>query len=239
MRTTYINKEVVENVIYVPYCDQIHTPEFVENGKKYRKSITDQAFTMLKDKGVQSKAFPGTLVADVVYLRPEYFEMLPLVEHMDYGEFSLDSRKSAERVDVILGTNLARAYSLTCSKAKACGALQYTRTTWNSMDKKYPAADLPIFELGVTDHVISMAAAILLFDNNMASAIKEFGSKILDDPNQFAEMMYANYNGGTVRPYKSYRASILKSLEDWLVNPMRTETKQYIEKYRYVRENYI
>ncbi|MBI2064964.1 MAG: hypothetical protein HYT62_02850 [Candidatus Yanofskybacteria bacterium] len=236
--TTYKSQKFLEKVVYTPYCDQIHIPEFVGDGKKYRKSITEQAFAILRDKQVQSKAFPGTLVADVEYLRPEYFEMLPLVEHMDYGEFSLDPRKSAERVDVILGTNMSRAYSLTCSKAKACGALQYTKATWNSMDKKYPAADLPIFELGVANHVISVSAAILLFDNNLAAAIKEFGTKILDDPDQLSEMLYANYNGGTVRPYKSYKASILKSLEDWLINPMRAETKQYIEKYRYVRENY-
>lgn len=238
IRTVYDTKQVVENVVYSPYCDQIHISEFVENGKNYRESISGQAYQILRERGVVSKAFPGRLIADLEYLKPEYFERLPLIEHMDYGEFTLDSRKSAERVDVLLGTNLEQAYNLTCSKAKACGWLQYTKTTWNAMKSKYPSAKLPVFETGVKDHTMSMVAAILLYDNNLNAAIKAFGSDILDDRNQLEEMLAANYNGGTVRPHKALRASILQSLADWLINPMRTETKQYIEKLRYIRSTY-
>lgn len=238
IRTTYINKEVVENVVYSPYCEDIHLPEFVNNGQNYRKSLPQQAMQILRERKVVSKAFPDKLVADVEYLKLEYFERLPLIEHMDYGEFTLNPKKSSERVDVILGTNLSQAYSLTCSKAKACGQLQYTKRTWNSMRTKYPLSRLPVFESGVMDPVVSMAAAILLYDNNLQAAIKAFGQSILNDTNQLEEMLAANYNGGTVRPYGALRASILKNLEDWLVNPMRTETKQYIEKLRYIRESY-
>lgn len=242
IRTNYVNKEVVENVVYVPYCEEIHLPELVESGQKYRKSVPKQAAEILRERRVKSKAFPDKLIAEVIdegkYLKIEYFEGLPLVEHMDYGEFTLDPRKSAERVDVIFGTNLNQAYNLTCSGAKACGALQYTKKTWNSMDRGYPSADLPLFEVGVRDHVTSVVAAMLLFDNNLAAALKEFGPKILDDPVRLGEMGFAHYNGGTVRPNKSYRASILQSLEDWLISPMRAETQQYIEKWRFVREIY-
>jgi hypothetical protein len=236
--TVYSNIEVVENVVYSPYCDALHLPEFVRNGSNRRNEIAKQALEILRQRGVQSTAFPGNLVSDVIYLKPEFFERLPLIEHMDYGEFAVDPKKSAERVDVILGTNGDRAYALTCSRAGACGWLQYTRPTWNNMKKKYPKAQLPVFEIGAPDHVTSMVAAILLYDNNLAAAIKEFGPTILDDSEQLEEMLAANYNGGTVRPYKALKASILKSLEDWLISPLRTETKQYVEKLRYVRQNY-
>lgn len=236
--TVYQNKEVIENVVYAPYCDQIHLPEFVEKGRSYRKSIAYEAYKILADRKIMSRAFPGVLISDVGYLKPEYFERLPLVEHMDFGEFSLNSRKSAERVDVILGTNLDQAYNLTCSNKSACGWLQYTQRTWNSMRSKYPEAKLSDFQSGVKDHTNSMVAAILLHDNNLQAAIKEFGHNILRDPDQLEEMLAANYNGGTIRPHKALKASILKQLQDWLVSPMRAETKQYIEKLRFIRTNY-
>lgn len=242
VKVLYQNKEVVENVVYSPYCDPIHITEFIENGKKYRKSIPPRALEILKQRAVPSRTFPDKLLADVItegkYLRLEYFERLPLIEHMDYGEFIIDARKSAERVDVILGTNTDQAYNLTCSRKKACGWLQYTRNTWNAMRSKYRSAELPVFESGVKDHVMSMVAAMLLDDNNLKAGADKFGLEAFEDSNWGEEMLDANYNGGTVRPYKAYRASILQSLEDWLINPMRTETKQYIKKLRYVREEY-
>ncbi len=236
--TTYKNVEVVENVTYAPYCEELHLPEFVESGKNYRKSIPGQAFELLRERGVKSKAFPDKLIADVAYLKPEYFERLPLIEHMDYGEFKLDSKISAERVDVILGTNTAQAYNLTVSKAGARGWLQYTRKTWNNMRNNYKSAQLPVFELGASNHVDSMVAAILLHDTNLKAAIDKFGQSILSDPNQLEEMLAASYNGGTFYPHAALRASILQSLEDWLIKPMKIETRQYIEKLRYVRDNY-
>jgi hypothetical protein len=236
--TTYQSVRLVENVVYAPYCDELHISEFINSGADRRKSLSGQAFNILRDRGVMSQAFPGKLIADVEYLKPEYFERLPLIEHMDYGEFARDPKKSAERVDVIVGTNGDKAYGLTCSSAGACGWLQYTRTTWNAMRKKYPKANLPTFELGAPHHLDSMVGAILLHDNNLASAIREFGPSVLNDANQLEEMLAANYNGGTVRPYRALKASILQSLEDWLINPMRTETKQYIEKLRYIRTSY-
>lgn len=242
IRTIYTSKEVVESVVYSPYCDDLHKPEFVENGKNYRQSISRQALELLREKSVHSRTFPDKLLADVIaegkYLKLEYFERLPLIEHMDYGEFKLDSQKSSERVDVILGTNTNQAYNLTCSGKKACGWLQYTKSTWNDMRIKNPSAQLSIFETGVKDHVMSMVAAMLLHDNNLKAGVAKFGLKVFENNDWGEEMLAANYNGGPARPYSAYRASILDSLGDWLINPMRTETKQYIEKLRFVRENY-
>ena len=90
-----------------------------------------------------------------------------------------------------------------------------------------------------------MIAAMLLHDNNLASLIKEFGEvKIVKLIEQYGEdfieeMLAANYNGGIIRPYQSLRASISKNFADWISSRyLRLETKQYIEKVRYVRENY-
>lgn len=237
-KTVYDTKKIVENVVYSPYCEELNIPEFINSGRDYRKSIVHKAREILAERGVRSKAFPDKLITEVVYLKPQFFERLPLVEHMDYGEFKDNSQKSAERVDVILGTNLNQAYNLTCSRAAACGWMQYTKTTWNSMRKKYPLADLPVFEAGVKDHVMSMVGAILLHDSNLKASMDQFGLGILSDLDQLEEMLAANYNGGTVRPFRSLRASILKNLEDWVTDYLRPETRQYIEKVRYLRSNY-
>lgn len=236
--TTHQTIERIDNRVYGPYCEEVHVAEFVQSGVDRRKSIPRQAMDILRERGVMSRAFPDKLIADVEHLRLEYFEGLSLIEHMDYGEFLLDPRKSAERVDVILGMNGENGYRFTCSRAGACGWVQYTKRTWNAIDSKYPAVQLPAFETGAPDHLYSMIAAILLFDNNLDSAIKKFGLSILNNSDLLGEMLFANFNGGTVRPYGALKASILKSLEDWLTNPMRTETQQYIEKWRYVRSDY-
>ena len=107
------------------------------------------------------------------------------------------------------------------------------------MRNKYPRAKLITdFTTGASDQLNSMIAAILLYDTNLAAGIREFGTGILDDSNFIEEMLAANYNGGTVRPHKSLRASILQSLGDWITDYLRPQTKEYIAKLRYIRDNY-
>src|SRR3990167_1171150 len=244
-RTVYDNKKVVENRIYIPFSSELVAQELVDSGKNRRKYTVQKARELLAERQVMSKTYPGKLIVDIELLKPEVFERLPLIEQADYAEFLLDSEASLKRVDVIIGANGAFAYAYTCSGASACGLLQFTRGTYNDMKKKYPKALLiSDFAIGYKDQVNLMMAAMLLHDNNLAAMISKFGeTKISQTIKKYGEgiieeRLAANYNGGTVRPHKALSASILKNLTDWLINPMRTETKQYINKLRYIRENY-
>jgi len=244
-RTVYDTKKAVENRSYVPFSEELKVKGLVDSGKNRRKDIVEKARELLTDRKVMSEAYPGKLLTDVELLKPEVFERLPLIEQADYAEFLINPLASIERVDVIISSNGDSAYAYTCSGASACGLLQFTKSTYDNMKKKYPKALLiSDFEIGYKDHVNLMMAAMLLHDNNLVSLISEFGkvkiSQVIQKYGEviIEEMLAANYNGGTVRPHQALKASILKNLTDWLINPLRTETKQYIDKLRYVRKNY-
>ena len=246
VKTVYEPKKIVENVVYSPYSDGLRVSELVEAGPRHRKSDVQEAFDLLRARQVQSKAIPGNLINDLKnILKPEFFERLPLLEQADYTEFLFDPKKTLERVDVIIGANDENAYAPTCSKKGACGWVQYTRRTYEG-DKKhkgirqiYPDAQLiSDFETGAADHVNSMMAAILLYDYNLAGYLREFGNSILNDSDQLEEILASSYNGAPAHAHKSLNASILQGLDDWITKYLKTETKEYMIKLRYIRDNY-
>ncbi len=238
-KTIYETKKTVENVVYSPYGDGLHVPELIEAGREHRASDVQTAFDFLRKRGVMSRAFPSKLLADVDVLRPEFFERLPLLEQTDYAEFLFDPKKALERVDVIIGANGDNAYAPSCSHAGACGYVQFTRGTYMAMDRKYPSARLmKDFETGAGDHINSTMAAILLFDYNLVGYLDEFGQSILNDPDQLEEILDSSYNGNPVHAHRSLNASILQGLDDWITKYLRPETKGYMVKLRYIRDNY-
>jgi hypothetical protein len=151
------SKKVIEKVEffnYSPYSDALHVPELVEAGKQDIKKLVADAYDILQAKGVKSSAYSGQLISDVAILKPEFFEILPLIEHADLTEFKIDPLRTTERVLVIFGANPGVAFSRTGSVAGARGPLQYTKVTYDAMRKKYPAAGIePDFQKGTSDHL--------------------------------------------------------------------------------------
>lgn len=241
-----VNSKKVEERIYSPYSPEIHRSELVEAGREHLHSIVQKAFKDLKDKKVYSKAVPGQLVSDVPALSEEMFSRLPLIEGMDFSEFKDDPNKSYERVLVLIGSNGNNAYYWTESSAGARGWLQYTPKTYRDIRKAYPAAKLDVnHKTGASDHVNSMEAAILLHDSNLATLVKKFGVKILEDQ-KLEEYLAGAYNGAPVWVHNSLKATIAKGLSDWMnalsptrkdsLGGLRNETKGYMLKIRYLQE---
>jgi len=83
-----------------------------------------------------------------------------------------------------------------------------------------------------------MMAAILLYDYNLAGYLREFGNSILNDSDQLEEILASSYNGAPAHAHKSLNASILQGLDDWITKYLKTETKEYMIKLRYIRDNY-
>jgi hypothetical protein len=226
---------VTEEFIYSPYGESLHTPELIETGRGYLKSIVQEALVDLKEKKVYSKALPNVLVADISAWSPTFFGRLPLLEHTDMVEFVANPKKSVERVLVLIGANQNVAFSKTGSKAGALGWVQYTSKTYNAIRKAYPAAKLiQDFEIAAGSHLNSMEAAILLYDYNLKPLVDKKGKNVINDP-RLEEYLAASYNGNPKWVLQSLKASVFGSL-NWPTK-LKTETKGYLYKIRYLQEN--
>lgn len=229
--------DVVENVIYVPYSDSLKTQEILVKGKSDLIKIVQSAKDLLDQRDVHSKAFPDKLITEV--LPAEYYLRRPTIEHIDYGEFILDPDGTVERFLTILATNQEKAWSETCNKFGACGLYQFTNNgssgTYRTVVKKYPEAQLiKDFEPGASNQINSAMAAMLLDDLNLAELVKRYGDKILKDP-KLEEYLAASYNGAPKWVHKSLNAALGKNIE-WGKH-LRRETKEFIVKLRYLRDN--
>ena len=234
-----------EYIYYSPYSIDIHTSEIIDAGRKHIKEAVKIAMGNLREKEVKSRAYPEKIVADVELLLPKFFEHLPLLEQTDLGEFMQNPLEMFQRVLVIIGANDSLAFSKTCSKATACGWVQFIPSTYKTIRKTYPAAKLiEDFEKGSADHINSITAAILLFDYNLNHFIKTHGQKISQDP-RLEEYLAAAYNGGPAKASKSLKSSLSARLSDWInggLKPetgLRSETIGFISKLRYLNENNI
>jgi len=240
-RVVKTTKKVVQGFLYVPHSEFFEKEEnkkiLVEAGREHIKNIVSQAFSDLRDRGVQSRAFVGGLVADTDVFLFRFLERIPLLEQGDFTEFQLDPQKTAERVLIILGANGDNAWRYTCNRSDACGWVQFTPGTYNSLRTKFyaSAALEEDFKEGAGDQINSMMAAILLYDYNLSDLIDKYGKKVVEDP-RLEEYLAAAYNGKPVWVWNSLNATLGKTVDDW-TKYLKKETIGFIYKLRYLIEN--
>ncbi len=230
------NKKVysIEYFTYSPYSPDLHFSELVDEGKEYLKRVVREALVDLKERRVYSRTDPKVLVADLESMSANFFGRLPILEHTDMTEFSEDPQRSTERVLVLIGANKEVAFSKTGSSAGALGWVQYTSKTYKAIRKAYPSARLiEDFEVGASDHLNSMKAAILLYDYNLKPLIEKKGFNVLNDP-RLEEYLAASYNGSPKWVFQSLKSSIFGSF-DWPTK-LKNETKGYLYKIRYLQD---
>jgi hypothetical protein len=230
--------QTVTMVTYAPHGVDTRTPEVTAAGLDYLETVASRAYHDLRRQGVMSKAFPQKLVADVVPFSPDHQVRLALIEHLDMTEFILDPTWTLQRLLTVVGLNQATTAANTCSKASACGLMQFTSGTYKTVRQGYPAATLnKDFVAGAQDHLNSMKAALLLHDLNLASLMKAFGPSIATDKH-LEEYLAAAYNTGVSRVINVVRASRKQKSSDWAqargVQGLLAETKGYITKLRYI-----
>ena len=233
--TTYQNISEIRYIVYAPYSADYHVPEMVALGDKYIRTMVSDAFAKLRQNGVYSRAYKDKYISDVLVLRADFFSKIPITEHSDLGEFTIDPQKTAERVKIIVAANNGYAFGETCNAATACGWVQYTPRTYKEIAKVYPKAKIIAdFKTGAADHLNSMMAAILLYDYNLAGLIKTHGTRIANDP-RLEEYLAAAYNGAPSRVNQSLKASIAMNLPDW-AGKLLPETKGYLAKIRFLQK---
>lgn len=246
-KRVYMREKKVEEIIYSPYSEDLHTSEIIEAGRRHIQSVVEIASGELGIKKVHSKAFPGSLVSDVRVFSSKFFERIPILEQSDLGEFLEDPSKITERVLVIIGANKFSAFGKTGSRTGASGWVQFMPQTYRTIRKSYSSAGLITdFGNGTADHLNSMMAAILLYDYNLAVLSKKYGTKIFQDP-RLEEYLAASYNGGAGRVSQALSAAISTRIFDWAKAKyrgkyrgreiIRPETKGFLEKLRFLVAN--
>lgn len=202
----------VIQAIYTPFSDEIMTPEIIRKGIEVQDDLIDRAYKKLKERRVDSAAFPGRRVTDVI--PKDMLTILLLNEHIDPGEFK--SAASApylvKKVLTIISTNRDHAYAYTISPAGAFGLVQMIPSTYRLLKNRYPAAGLdPSFASGMTDAVNAIMAQVLLCDADW-KVIRE----VEDVPQEkIGPYLAAAYNGGVGRVL-----SILRhDKTDWMDAP--------------------
>lgn len=235
----------VTMVYYTPYSKELHVPELVDGGRGYLTDLAKSAYEELKQQQVPSMTGNHTLVAEVPSLKPEFVARLVPNELMDMTEFLLDPTWTTERIHVVIGANRDRVATYTCSKARACGIMQFTGGTYALMAKMYPQAKLnPDFVAGARDPLNAMKAAVLLHDYNLSALIGRFGSSVAADP-KLEEYLAAAYNTGVGRVEAVLAVAFKAKAADWAETKgkganehLLGETKGYIAKLRYLRDQW-
>ncbi len=242
-KTVYVTQRDITHRSYVPYGPDLHATGLAENGQTYTKTMVNQALADLRSAGVVSRALPNTLVADIFGQHAAFFERIPLLEQTDLTEFQIDPINTVQRAHVIIGANGSGAFNATCNTSSACGWLQFTPPTYAAMVKSYPAAKLiKDFKSGAADHLNSMKAAILLYDENLKALISVQGPQVINDP-KLEEYLASSYNGAPRWVHKTLKASVVGGIQDWInaltpnTGGLKTETKGYMVKLRWLKQN--
>lgn len=182
--------------VYTPYSAEINTEEVIDHGVLILDQFIEQAYAHLDKRGVESKAFAGRKITDVI--PRSVLRVLLMNEHIDPGEFKTEGMTSSlvERVLAIIATNGRKAYAYSISRAGARGLVQMIASTYSRLLSRYPTAGLTSsFALGMGDPINAVVAQILLCDADW-QAIRT----VSDIPaNKIGPYLAAAYNGGVGR----------------------------------------
>lgn len=202
----------VIQAVYTPYSAEIKTEEVIKKGIDVQNGFIEKAYSRLRDRGVQSRAFAGRRVVDVI--PKEVLRVLLLNEHIDPGEFKSagHTRSLAERVLTVIGTNRDKAYAYSISPAGARGLVQMIPSTYSLLLSRYPAAALKSdFHTAMGDSINAVMAQVLLCDSDWES-IKARSDMPAE---RVGPYLAAAYNGGVGRVL-----SVLSHDQtEWMENP--------------------
>ncbi|MDA8089677.1 MAG: hypothetical protein M0Z61_05590 [Nitrospiraceae bacterium] len=219
----------IEDEIYVPYSKEMDTPGMRRRGLAYLRLVVARARKKLKALKVRSRVYPGKLVADTV--PSDVPVTIAIIEHIDPDDFSAyqKARKPItpliDKVLVTLALNGDRAYRFCGSRAGALGLFQFTRPTYNLVCRQYSGASLcPRFAWGAEDHVNAAMASFLLFDSDLKKLDKRRLNYFRRRPELKRLFIAASYNEGPKRAAH---------------NRILDETKNYIQKFRAVWNNFF
>ncbi len=182
----------VEMSYYISTHPGIVTPETVNAGRLYIRSILDAARADLREKGI----FIQPKVVDIA-------EKLALVEHVDHYRFRTEFHpKIYNDVYTLYALNQGQTYRYSVSSAGAGGMVQMIPATYRMIRSRYYQVGLtPDFVSGMRDHLNASKAMLLYMQmtwNELIASDTVFNAM----QNGFAtqeQLMSAGYNSNPNR----------------------------------------
>lgn len=228
------------DIVYVPYSRSIHLEPLIEAGKAFLNEQVAAAFRDLKDREVESRAYPGLLVTDT--MSESFIKNIFINEHSDPRWMLTaedNGRWVAERYLIILGANGERAFRFTYSKTGALGIGQIMPETYAHIVDTYPEARLiRDIDIGRVEMRNAIKASILVFDDHLAVVInnldkappgqREKNRELFEakSEEEIEEIRAAIYNGGPGKYIPSTGS----------ISPRIQETVDFVRKFRLIRD---
>lgn len=198
------SKDAIENslseAIYVPYNQNLESPEIIAYGAKYLDGVMAQVSDQLQN--YPSVSVPGKTIIQAI--DPALVKALVYAEHTDSNELLSTNDPSGviNRVKVLFAINQGDTYRYSGSTAGALGISQFISSTYLGLVKRHPNANLiDDFKLGMADHVNSIKATYILLDDYIQAV--QFRARDGFIPGQAFDYGVAAYNGGVVRVAKA------------------------------------
>ena len=220
------NGKFAEMAFYVSTHPGVVTPDTVNAGRIYVRSILNSARQKLRQKGI---AVQGRVV--------DIAERLALVEHVDHWRFRNEHHPNIYNdVYALYALNQGQTYRYSVSSAGAGGMVQMIPWTYRMIRSKYPAVGLiPDFVDGMRNHVNAAQAMLLYMQMTWDDlAVNDTVTQAMGDGIATQEqLMAAGYNSNPAR----LPGYIKRGGENWTTLIPR-ETKVYLQIYESV-ERYV
>lgn len=186
--------------VYVPYSPELVTAEVSSYGAQYLDGVIAQAVVQLQN--TPSISSPGKSIPAAI--EPGLVRSLLYAEHMDTSEFlnTADTKQLIAKINVLLAGNEGETWKYSVSSAGAAGISQFIPSTYASLVKRHPEANLiPDFVTGMRNHVNGVKATYLLLDDYIKEVETRAGDAFLAA--HAFDYGVAAYNGGPVRVAKT------------------------------------
>jgi Type IV secretion system proteins len=199
-------KAAIENAlspaIYVPYSQNLDTPEIISYGQNYLNGVINTVTQQLY--GLPSHAIPGETITQAV--PPTFIKSLVYAEHSDTASILNGNAQGAlDQMNILLALNGPDTYKYSVSTASARGIAQFVPSTYTALVARHPEAFLiPDFTTGMQDHINSIKAMYLLLDD-YAGDVRVEASQGFVAARVF-DYGAASYNGGVTRVAKAVNA---------------------------------
>lgn len=188
----------LSDLVYVPYSEPLHTHEVMRWGQKTLDRSIHEAATQAREQKVRSRAFPGSLLADVV--DPVAIKSIMAIEHLDHRSVGRGADARLERFFIELALNEDGAFRYERSPAGARGLLQFIPKTYAALVRRWSGLDLqPDFQLGTADLHNAIKAQMAYLDDVWLDLPQQARDGTVSSPEQQRAYLVAAYNAGGVR----------------------------------------
>jgi len=187
--------------IYVPYSQNLDTPDVVAYGQNYLNGVINTVAQQLY--GLPSHAIPGETITQAV--PPAFIKSLVYAEHSDTSSIMNGNAQGAlDQMNILLALNGPDTYKYSVSNDgyASRGIAQFVKSTYGSLVQRHPEAFLnPDYVAAMQDHATSIKAMYLLLDDYA-------GDVRVSAPDGFLQSRVfdygaASYNAGTTRVAKA------------------------------------